>query len=94
MSRIQRAERKVKQLATAARPATLRSRHPVATPARPVIHKLWAMCSAQSPNVRIFDSLGNAVAFQQAVKFPSVDTKDASGAGLIAVLLAENRDDV
>ena len=52
------------------------------------------MCSARPPNVTIFGSFGNAVAFQQAVEFSAVDTEDASGAGLVAVLLAENRDDV
>jgi hypothetical protein len=47
-----------------------------------------------TPDVTIFGSFGNAVAFQQAVEFPSVDTEDASGAGFVAVLLAENCDDV
>ena len=38
--------------------------------------------------------LGNPVAFQQAIEFSAVDAKGAGGTGFVAVLLAENRDDV
>ncbi len=49
-----------------------------------------------SASQRVWNScfLRNPVAFQQAVEFSAVDAKDAGGAGLVAVLLAENRDDV
>jgi hypothetical protein len=48
----------------------------------------------QLGGVRNCGSLRDPVAFQQAVKFPAVDTEDSSSAGFVAVLLSKNSDDV